>query len=130
VITLGEIRKGFMLQQNPTRLSFLNKWFHTDLLPWFAGQIIPVTQTIAERWGMLDGECQIKGTPPNTADGLIAATALEYDLTLVTRNVKDFVNLGINFLDPWDAQELNGQVFAEKQNPATCQSIGCWVGGN
>jgi predicted nucleic acid-binding protein len=36
------------------------------------------------------------------ADGLIAATALQYDLTLVTRNVKDFVNLGLTILNPWE----------------------------
>jgi predicted nucleic acid-binding protein len=36
-------------------------------------------------------------------DGVLAATALEYDLTLVTRNVKDFANLGVGLLNPWDA---------------------------
>jgi len=51
---------------------------------------------------LLGAECQQKGTPLNTADGLIAATALEHGLTLVTRNEKDFKRLGVITLNPWD----------------------------
>ena len=63
----------------------------------------PVTHSIADRWGVLDGECQLRGTPLNTADGMIAATALKHDLTIVTRNVKDFAGLGLMVFNPWDA---------------------------
>jgi predicted nucleic acid-binding protein len=45
----------------------------------------------------------IKRNPLNTADGMIAATALEHDLTLITRNVKDFAGLGVTVFNPWDA---------------------------
>jgi predicted nucleic acid-binding protein len=61
-----------------------------------------VTENVSNRWGILDGECQLKGTPLGTADGMIAATALEHDLTVVTRNVKDFAGLGVVLLNPWD----------------------------
>jgi predicted nucleic acid-binding protein len=44
----------------------------------------------------------IKKNPLSTADGMIAATALEHDLTVVTRNVKDFAGLGITVFNPWD----------------------------
>jgi predicted nucleic acid-binding protein len=80
----------------------LEKWFHTDLLVWFRGRVLPVTHFIADRWGVLDGECQLRGTPLNTADGMIAATALENGLTVVTRNVKDFAGLGVTIFNPWD----------------------------
>ena len=45
----------------------------------------------------------LRGTPLGTADGMIAATALEHDLTVVTRNVKDFAGLGVTVFNPWDA---------------------------
>ena len=61
-----------------------------------------VSEAIAERWGILDGECQLKGQPVAAPDGLIAATALEHDLILVTRNVGDFAGLGIEVLNPWE----------------------------
>jgi toxin FitB len=72
-------------------------------VPQFDERILPVTYAIADRWGSLDGGCQLRGAPLNTADGLIAATALEHDLTLVTRNVKDFAGLGVTLFNPWDA---------------------------
>ena len=43
-----------------------------------------------------------KGFTISTADGLIAATALEHDLTLVTRNTKDFASLGVKLFNPWE----------------------------
>ena len=53
---------------------------------------------------MLDGERQLAGRPLNIADGMIAATALEHDLSIVTRNVKDFEQLGVTIVNPWEAQ--------------------------
>jgi toxin FitB len=103
VITLGEIQKGFTIVSDPSRRLQLRRWLEEELHPWFAGRILPVDEAVAERWGALDGERQLQGAPLNTADGLIAATALEHDLTMVTRNVKDFAGLGVNVLNPWEA---------------------------
>jgi predicted nucleic acid-binding protein len=61
-----------------------------------------VNEAVAERWGVLEGDRQLRGVPLNTADGLIAATALEHDLKLVTRNGKDFTGLGVQILNPWE----------------------------
>ena len=56
----------------------------------------------SERWGIVEGNCQVKGIGSNAPDGLIATTAFEHDLTLVTRNVKDFAVFGIAILNPWE----------------------------
>ncbi len=76
---------------------------HEKVPIWFQDRILPVTLMIAERWGVLDGERQLAGRPMNIADGMIAATALEHDLTVVTRNVKDFAGLGVAVFSPWGA---------------------------
>ena len=111
VVSVGELRRGLTVlpQSKPRRQ--LEQWFEQYLLPLFAGRILPVTQSVGNRWGVLDGECQLKGSPLNTADGLIAATTLETDLTVVTRNVKDFAGLGVTVLNPWDAYESSGGIF-------------------
>ena len=68
---------------------------------WFRNRILPVTENIAERWGKLAGEQRRRGRQLTMAGGLIAATALEHGLTLVTRNVKDFESLGLTIINPW-----------------------------
>ncbi len=103
-VSIGEFRRGFVILPPSKRRTDLERWFEHDLLQRFGGRILPVTHSIADRWGVLDGQCQLKGTPLNTADGMIAATALDHDLTLVTRNVKDFTGLGVAIFNPWDAE--------------------------
>ena len=68
----------------------------------FGTRILPITQAIAERWGVLDARRQAAGQPLGMADGMIASTAIAHDLTLVTRNVKDFAGLGATIFNPWE----------------------------
>jgi predicted nucleic acid-binding protein len=68
-----------------------------------AGRILPVTESIAERWGRLAAAGKRSGVTLAVVDGVLAATALEHGLTLVTRNVKDFAGLGLVLLGPWDS---------------------------
>ena len=103
VVSIGELRRGFVMLPPGRQRTDLEWWFENDLLPWFHGRILPLTHSTADRWGVLDGQCQLKGTPLSTADGMIAATALEHGLTLVTRNVKDFAGLAVDLINPWDA---------------------------
>jgi predicted nucleic acid-binding protein len=100
-VSIGEVRRGFTLLPPSKRRTELEHWFHHDLVPRFGRRILPVTHAIADRWGILGAERQLAGTPIGTADGLIAATAIEHNLVLVTRNVRDFANLGITLLNPW-----------------------------
>jgi len=102
VVTLGEIRKGCELLDPGKRRKELERWLEVEVREWFAGRILPVTDAIAERWGRLEATRQRLGLPLNTADGQIAATALEHGLTVVTRNVNDFRDLGVVVFNPWN----------------------------
>ena len=102
VISVGEIRKGFHLLAPGRRRVALEEWLELYLLPTFTGRILPVTQPVAERWGEITARRQKMGAPLAIADGLIAATALEHNVTLVTRNTRDFTGLALSILNPWD----------------------------
>jgi predicted nucleic acid-binding protein len=102
VISIGEFCKGFTVHPEEHRRVNLRKWLNKKLRPWFAGRILPVSEEVSEPWGILEGQCQLKGLTLNAPDGIIAATALERGLTVVTRNVKDFAGLGVVVLNPWD----------------------------
>ncbi len=102
VITLGELWKGFALLPDSKRRNKLETWFQTEFTAWFSGQTLPITENVSIRWGIFEAERQLKGSPLNTADGLIAATAFEHGLTVVTRNIKDFSGLGVPIFNPWE----------------------------
>ena len=102
-VTIGELRQGIVPLPGGKRRAKLERWLEKDLVPQFRGRILPVNHFIADRWGTLSGECRLRGTPLNTADGMIAATALEYEFIVVTRNVKDFRGLGVTVFNPWEA---------------------------
>ena len=102
-VSFGEFRKGIILRSPGKRRAELEAWIETDLASLFSGRILSVTRSIAERWGVLEGQRQLVGRSLNVPDGQIAATALEHGLTMVTRNAKDFEGLGVTIFNPWDA---------------------------
>jgi predicted nucleic acid-binding protein len=102
VITVGELRRGATLLGQGARRTQLEHLLEFTIRSWFEERVLHVTQAVAERWGTLDAARQLAGRPLNIADGLIAATALAHDLTLVTRNIRDFETLGVRILNPWE----------------------------
>ncbi len=99
VLSLGEIRKGVEALSNHDRKEKLRLWLETELPNWFGNRLFMIDQRVADRWGRLQSE--MKRSIP-AIDSLIAATALQYDFRLVTRNVKDFVYPGLITINPWD----------------------------
>ncbi len=102
VMTIGEICKGIDLLPVSQKRASLEGWLNVDVRAWFAGRILPVSEAIAEHWGRLAAGAKKQGVTLAVVDGVIAATAREHSLTLVTRNTKDYAGLGIALLNPWD----------------------------
>ena len=101
VLTLGEIEKGIAKLPLSLRKSNLKTWLEKDLVLRFENRILNVTPEVARYWGNLQGELEKQGKPMPIADGLIAATALIHNLTLVTRNIKDVARSGVCTLNIW-----------------------------
>jgi predicted nucleic acid-binding protein len=95
VISLAEIFKGIAKRRDSKKRLELEAWVETVLHPWFTDRLLPVTEPFAKRLGLWTGEAEAKGITIEMADGLIASTAVENDLTVVTRNVKDFAGFGV-----------------------------------
>jgi toxin FitB len=98
VLTLGEIRRGVERLDPGQRRERLRVWLETELPAWFAERVLPIDAAVADRWGRL---LAAAGRPVPAVDSLLAATALQHDLRLVTRNTADFPFDGLALTDPW-----------------------------
>ena len=103
VLTVGEIRKGVAGLPQGKRRTRLETWLEVELQARFAGKIMPIDAAIADRWGLLAADAKRKGKALSVIDGLLAATALHHNLTVVSRNVGDFMNTPVQVLNPWEA---------------------------
>ncbi len=99
VLTLGEIAKGaaILARRDPVAGKSLSAWL-TGLRDQFAARIVSIDAAIAVEWGRMSAL-----RPLPVIDGLLAATAAIHGMTLVTRNVRDFADLGVTVVNPWDA---------------------------
>lgn len=102
VLTFAEIRFGVELLPQGRRRTQLEEWLDRDLLEWFGDRVLPVDRATADRWGVLRAQAQMKGRPLSVVDGLLAATALQNGLSMVSRNVSDFAGLELNVVNPWE----------------------------
>jgi len=102
VITIGEIRNGIERLAAGRRRGRLESWLKIDLRARFRNRILPVDESVAERWGALSAAAAAaKGKPLPVIDGLLAATAVHHDLMFVTRNVRDVAGTSVSTLNPW-----------------------------
>jgi predicted nucleic acid-binding protein len=101
-VTLFEIEQGVRQMERRDRRqgAALRRWFEARVLPGFDGRILPFDTAVARRCAAL----HIPDPKPER-DAMIAATALVHGLTLATRNVTDFLAMGVKLVDPWAAVE-------------------------
>jgi len=100
VVTIGEIERGIQLQQtrNAEFAENLTAWLDR-ILHLYADRILGIDTEVARRWGRLSAAIGHDG-----ADLLIAATAQEHGLTVVTRNLRHFEPTGVAVLNPWNTR--------------------------
>jgi len=100
VITILELERGVLgvQRRDAAQGAPLRTWLDSRVRPEFADRIVPVDEPIATPCAHLDVLDR-----RNEADALIAATALVHDMTVVTRNTKDFEGTGVVVVDPWQA---------------------------
>ena len=98
MITIGEIMKGIMIKvrTDPPQAAALLRWLD-ELRLVYASRILPIDDAVATGWGRL----MAQRTRP-MADALIAATARVHNKVVVTRNVADFADMGVDVIDPWE----------------------------
>ena len=99
VITILELETGILLaeRRDPSQGAVLRSWFNSHVLPAFSERILPLDVAVAQRCAKLHVP-----DPQSDRDAIIAATALVHGMTVVTRNVSDFEQSGVEILNPWD----------------------------
>ena len=97
VLAVGEIRHGIerLARRDPAQAEIFERWL-SQLVGGYGDRLIPITERIAQAWGRLNYP-----DPVPVVDGLMAATALVHDWTLVTRNVADVRSTGVRLLNPF-----------------------------
>lgn len=98
VIVVQELEIGIRLaeRRDPAQGAIFRAWLEAQVLPAFAGRILPVDIAVALRSAALHVP-----DPRPVRDALIAATALVHRMTVITRNVADFAPTGVSVLNPW-----------------------------
>ena len=101
VLTIGEIKKGVSKLASGKRKAHIQNWLE-DVRKHFGGRILPITERTFLVWGTMMAEFERKGIVRPGLDSLLEATAVEHDLILVTRNVRNFKESSVTILNPWE----------------------------
>lgn len=101
VITIGEIQKGIAKLPSSPKKKRLAAWLDEELLERFTGRVLGIDLTVARKWGDIQASCERRGKTLPAVDAMIAAIALVFDMTIVTRNAQDMASSGAKIFNPW-----------------------------
>ena len=101
VVSIAEIRRGILLLPSGKRKGRLERWLDSDLLPAFAGRLLPLGEHEMNTWAELQASAEKAGRKIPVIDSLLAATAKCHGLTIATRNVDDFRHCEVPVINPW-----------------------------
>lgn len=101
VVTIGELNKGIEKLPNSPRKDTLRAWLNDDLLVRFDGRVLVLDVAVMVAWGRLVAQMERIGRPLPAIDSLIAALAIHYNCSLVTRNEDDFRDTCVTVINPW-----------------------------
>ena len=101
VITIGEIKVGVEKLADGKKKDKLLYWLENDLLVRFENRIIDIDTDVMFQWAIINTQLKRLGKPLPIMDSLIGATTQAKDMTLLTRNEKDFKNLDITIVNPF-----------------------------
>lgn len=104
-ITVGELCRGALLLPAGKKRNALLDWIENGIKADFTDRILPVDTAVMERWAHQQAAAEKSGRRLPVMDGLLAATALQHNLILATRNVADFEGTGIQLVNPWEFAE-------------------------
>lgn len=99
-LTMGELRYGIDLLSEGKKKNELVIWYN-DIEDIYGENILPISSSISIRWGIERAKYKKNGFQLPVIDGLIGCTAMEYNYTLVTRNIIDYEKMDIQLLNPW-----------------------------
>jgi toxin FitB len=113
VLVAGEIRQGIerLARRDPAQAEIFDRWL-SQLIGGYGDRLMPITERIAQVWGRLNVP-----DPLPVVDGLMAATALVHDWTLVTRNVDDVMSTGVRLLNPFSEGTEPGEGNTASHDP-------------
>jgi predicted nucleic acid-binding protein len=100
-VTFAEIRFGIELVSEPTRRAELRQWLDHRLRPMFTHRVLAVTEDILLQWRLIIETGRKAGHTFSHPDVLIAATAAQHGLAVVTRDPSDFIAAGVPAKNPW-----------------------------
>ena len=102
VISLAELRHGVERLQAGRRKSALDLWLSEELPARFGGRLLVADLATADHWGRIVARAETAGRPIGAMDAFLAAFAEQHQLTLATRNISDFEQVGVRLFDPWE----------------------------